>query len=149
MAENETEKKCNCAELMSGIGTLLTGIAAVVAVFIGGNYISSINNNHNSNTTTVIINPCKASEEAEEIIKESNNPESLDRVLSAIPYRVPSAGKTAAGLVIAPEYRAEVKRGLLEASSKEDKVHILESFWQKSLPGDVQEPVKLDVNGSK
>jgi hypothetical protein len=136
--------KCKVSDWLSGIGSLLTGVAAIWAVCIAKepitNYFSKV-------TQTVIVNTCEAKKQADLLIEKASNPEEIDKALSEIPQKIDRNSSKPMGLFIAPEFRDAVKLELESSQSADLKRNVLKNYWEKSLNQETKSNVDLKFNG--
>lgn len=144
-------EKSKFTDWLSGGGTLLTGVAAIWAVYSARepviNYLTQKQTQTQTQIQAVVLNTCEAKEEAEKMIK-TDNPNSVDELLKDIPSEIPKDKTEPVGLVISEEFRPALKSQLLQPGlDDKTKKKFIEEYWNKSIRKEVKGEVDLKLNG--
>jgi hypothetical protein len=101
---------------------------------------------NNSQKIDIKIDINQAQKEVSKLVK-SNSSAQVAKALDQIPSNLPTKSGGAVGLVIAEEYRADVKKALSKASTEQDRARIIENYWNKSLTDESKDVnLKLGVD---
>ncbi|QLY25686.1 hypothetical protein [Bdellovibrio sp. KM01] len=101
---------------------------------------------NNSQKIDIKIDIHEAQKQVSELIQQSNSPTQFAKSFEKIPSNLPRKNGDTVGLVIAEEYRAEVKKELSRAPTDREKARVIEDFWNKSLKSESKDVnLKLGV----
>lgn len=159
-----------CGSILDGFGNVLKGIAAILAVIFAKEpaqdyfkYLKSSQEQmqlqfqnqlqrqnqkqeqNNSQKIDIKIDINKVQKEVSELVK-SNNRAQITKNLDQIPSNFTSTSEKAVGLVIGKEFRSEIEKELLKASTEQDRIKIIENYWNRSLKNESKDvDLKLGV----
>jgi len=137
------------SDWLTGFGTLLTGLAAMWAVWLAKDPVTNYFSQKQTQIQVVYINTCEAKKQTDELIEKSDDPQSFDKYLEELPAKLTLGSTTPMGLFIAPEFREPAKAAIGKAQTAEAKREILKNYWEKSLSKETKTNVDLKFNGEK